>query len=74
MLYQIRKAYNEGKNIEIMYINQKSQITQRVIKILEIHEHIIKAYCYQQRSLRLFKIENILSGQIVKAQRKNRGA
>ncbi|WP_281998705.1 hypothetical protein [Priestia flexa] len=74
MLYQIRKAYNEGKNIEIMYINQKSQITQRVIKILEIHEHVITAYCYKQRSLRLFKIENILSGQIVKAQRKNRGA
>ncbi|MDA6141421.1 hypothetical protein OSK03_26950, partial [Escherichia coli] len=67
-------AYNEQRNIEIMYINQKNQISQRVIRILELHEHTVKAYCYKKRSLRFFKIENILSGQLTNIYTKNQGA
>lgn len=74
MLYQLKQAYNNNSKLEIMYINQKDQVSQRIIRVLELHEHTIKAYCYKQRALRFFKIENILSGRVIKPYVKQQGA
>ncbi|MEE6134599.1 hypothetical protein [Priestia sp. GS2] len=74
MLYQLKQAYNDNSKLEIMYINQKDQVSQRIIRVLELHEHTVKAYCYKKRSLRFFKIENILSGQLTNIYTKNQGA
>lgn len=74
MLYQLRKAFQEQKNIEIMYVDQDNKVTQRFIRILELNEKTVKAYCYHKKSLRMFKIENILSGRIVSPYKKVKGA
>ncbi|PFR93545.1 hypothetical protein [Priestia megaterium] len=74
MLYQLRKAFNESRNIEIMYLGGKGEVSQRVIRILEINEHTIKAYCYYKKAVRLFKIENMLSGRIIMPYKKRKGA
>jgi len=74
MLYELKKAFNERKNLEIMYLGKDNIVSQRVIRILELNEHIVKAYCYQRKALRFFKIENMLSGRIVTPHKKVKGA
>jgi predicted DNA-binding transcriptional regulator YafY len=44
---------------------KKDKITERNIKVKEISEDKVKAYCYLRREIRYFKIENILSAKIL---------
>jgi predicted DNA-binding transcriptional regulator YafY len=74
MLYELKKAFNEHKNLEIMYLGKNNEVSQRVIRILELNEHTVKAYCYQRKALRFFKIENMLSGRVVMPYKKVKGA
>lgn len=74
MLYELKKAFNEHKNLEIMYLGKNNKVSQRVIQILEFNEHIVKAYCYQRKAIRFFKVENMLSGRIVMPYKKVKGA
>jgi hypothetical protein len=46
--------------ITIMYL-KSSEVTMRNIKVLEIKEDRIMAYCYLRKENRVFKKENILS-------------
>ena len=74
MQYELKRAFNEHKNLEIMYLGKDNKVSQRVIRIIEFNEHIVKAYCYQRKALRFFKIENMLSGRIVTPYKKVKGA
>lgn len=47
--------------IQIIYINNDKQISQRTVKVLAISAHYIKAYCYTKRQFRTFKLQNILA-------------
>ncbi|GIN92154.1 hypothetical protein J22TS1_32050 [Siminovitchia terrae] len=55
-----RAAMSKG-NVEIIYLSMNRQLTQRIIKVLSISQNAMYAYCYQRKSIRTFKIENILS-------------
>ncbi|MFQ6391319.1 WYL domain-containing protein [Priestia aryabhattai] len=74
MLYQLRKAFREQKNMEIMYLDQHNNVTQRFIRILKLNDKTVKAYCYHKKSLRIFKIDNMLSGCIVSPYKRVKGA
>lgn len=53
-------AMQKGDLIEIIYIDRNNRLSQRRIKLIEMTEHYIKAYCYDRRCVRIFKRENIL--------------
>lgn len=61
MVEHILKASIERNMIiTIMYL-KSSEVTMRNIRVLEIKEDRIMAYCYLRKENRIFKKENILS-------------
>lgn len=56
-----------GQKVEIMYMDRYGKITQRCIEVRSIKNNYACAYCFTQRGLRVFKLENILA--IVPARR-----
>lgn len=57
----LNRALLEQTPIEIIYMSQNGVLTQRLIKIIEINENTIKAFCLLRKRKRTFKLENILS-------------
>ncbi|MBH0166291.1 hypothetical protein IHV12_15315 [Fictibacillus sp. 7GRE50] len=55
------RCHINQKPVEIMYISDSGKISQRTITIREIENTKIKGYCHLRRTLRVFKLENILS-------------
>jgi predicted DNA-binding transcriptional regulator YafY len=53
--------------VEIMYISNNGQVSQRIISIKDINETTIRAYCHLRKTQRVFKVENILSINYKKA-------
>jgi predicted DNA-binding transcriptional regulator YafY len=47
--------------VEIMYISNNGQVSQRTISIKDINETTLRAYCHLRKTQRVFKLENILS-------------
>jgi hypothetical protein len=65
MVDHILKASQEREIvISIMYL-KGSDITMRNIKVLDIKEDRVMAYCYLRKQNRVFKKENILSAAFV---------
>jgi predicted DNA-binding transcriptional regulator YafY len=62
--YILNKSLKDDIIIQIIYM-KKDKITERNIKVKEISEDKVKAYCYLRREIRYFKIENILSAKIL---------
>lgn len=56
----LRASVERGCIITIIY-QSSIGISERNIKVLEILQDRIKAYCYLRRQVRYFKPENILS-------------
>ena len=42
-------------------------LPKRTIKVIEIKENEIQAYCYLRKQIRTFKIDNILAAEYVKS-------
>lgn len=66
----LQMSLEEEKCIDMIYINQQGEFTQRIIKVLEIQEHYIKAFCFMRKGKRTFKKENILSVSMIRSHRK----
>ncbi|MFA1820538.1 hypothetical protein ACDX78_10205 [Virgibacillus oceani] len=49
--------------LEIIYIDDDNNLTQRFIRVLDKYDNSILAYCYYRKQVRTFKINNILSVQ-----------
>ncbi|NLM43645.1 MAG: hypothetical protein GX201_06480 [Clostridiales bacterium] len=58
--HMLKASLERGRIITIIYSGE-SGISERNIKVLEIQDHKIKAYCYLRKQIRYFKFENILS-------------
>lgn len=63
--YIIKKAINEMKKIDIIYMKENG-ITERQIKPIKLSDGILEAYCYMRRSIRKFKMDNILGASFIK--------
>ncbi|HWO75019.1 MAG TPA: hypothetical protein VNM69_03760 [Bacillus sp. (in: firmicutes)] len=70
MQNKLLKWMIEGKAVEIIYESKQKQLTQRKIKILEIQESQVKAYCYFRDQIRTFQLDQILSAFPVYMERK----
>lgn len=65
------RSIQSKEKIEMIYLSKDNQASQRIIRVLKINDEMIMAYCYTRRTIRTFKLENILS---VGSFRKRMGA
>lgn len=64
----LNHAVHKKIKLEMIYMARNGKVSQRFVRVLEIREDHILAYCFYRKRVRTFKIENILSVQ--KANRK----
>ncbi len=57
----LRNAMENSTPVEMIYMSEKGDISQRVITVNEISKSHIKAFCHTKKQVRIFKIDNILS-------------
>lgn len=57
----LNRASESHQKLEMIYISSDNQISQRIIKVLAVNELSVKAYCYNKKQFRTFKLSNILS-------------
>ncbi|HZH61604.1 MAG TPA: hypothetical protein VEY70_18940 [Metabacillus sp.] len=57
----LQRSKEEKFPIEIIYISNTGEITQRTIIVKEIQSEYIKAFCLLKQQPRLFNRSNILS-------------
>lgn len=57
----IKMSYENRICIDMIYQSNEGKFTQRIIKVLEIKQDYIRAYCYLRKGERHFKLSNILS-------------
>ena len=61
MIGFLTNVREQKEKIMIYYIDSKGEISQRIIRVVDIGEEKILAYCYYKKQVRSFKLENILS-------------
>lgn len=61
----LKHAVYEKIKLEMIYMACDGKVSQRFVRVLEVREDYILAYCYHRKQVRTFKIENILSVQKV---------
>jgi len=57
----LKRAVETGELLEMIYMSNNGELSQRRIKILAISDESIRAFCYTRKQSRTFKINNILS-------------
>ncbi|MYL71705.1 hypothetical protein GLW00_12630 [Halobacillus litoralis] len=57
----LRRGLEEKQQLELIYMADKGKISQRVIRVVSIKEETVLAYCYTRKTVRSFKLANILS-------------
>jgi predicted DNA-binding transcriptional regulator YafY len=57
----LMRAVESGEHLEMIYMSNKSEITQRVIKVDTLKGDSLRAFCFTRHRVRTFKISNILS-------------
>ncbi|NWO14878.1 hypothetical protein [Virgibacillus sp.] len=61
MLGLFKNSLDNKQKIIIFYMDNNNQVTERYVRVLEIKENSILAYCFYRKQVRIFNIENILS-------------
>lgn len=57
----LARSIKNKEKIIIFYVDSQNNITERYIRVLQLHDEYITAYCYYRKQVRTFKLENILS-------------
>lgn len=55
------RSINEHLPLEVIYLSENQEFSQRKLIVKEIHDDYIRAYCLLRKQIRTFKIDNILS-------------
>lgn len=64
----------EKMKLEWIYINHKCDLSQRVVRVVDIQDEYVIAYCYERKQVRTFRKNNILSVFPLTSIRKRYGA
>jgi len=68
MIEHILRASLERSRIVTIIYSGNAGISERNIRVLEIYDDRVKAYCYLRKQVRYFKKDNILSAAYCKGQ------
>ncbi|MGX6442214.1 WYL domain-containing protein [Neobacillus sp. K501] len=55
------RSIEEKMPLEMIYLSEDNQISQRKLLVKEVNNEYILAYCLLRKQIRTFKRENILS-------------
>ncbi|MCQ6280936.1 WYL domain-containing protein [Bacillus sp. EB600] len=61
MNHLFERSKNENLPLEIIYLSEDHQFSQRRLIVKEINNQYIRAYCLLRKQMRTFRVENILS-------------
>ncbi|KIV58118.1 hypothetical protein AM501_26130 [Aneurinibacillus migulanus] len=50
-----------GRTVEIIYLNQNGELSQRKVRLLSVKDGRIRAYCFKRRATRYFLVKNVLA-------------
>ncbi|MBU5213581.1 hypothetical protein [Heyndrickxia oleronia] len=64
------RAVETHEKLEMIYLSNKGEITQRVIRVEKVGDQSFRAYCYTRKQVRTFKLSNILSIAPLKMHRR----
>nr|WP_259549280.1 hypothetical protein [Heyndrickxia oleronia] len=64
------RAGETHEKLEMIYLSNKGEITQRVIHVEKVGDQSFRAYCYSRKQVRTFKLSNILSIAPLKLHRR----
>lgn len=65
----LKRCFESKIPVEIIYLDLKGKISQRVIMIQDIKKDSIKALCLLRNQKRTFKIDNILAASMIKSKK-----
>lgn len=57
----LKRAVESGKTLEMIYQDNKGNLSQRRIRVVSISDESFKAYCFLRKQQRTFKLSNVLS-------------
>jgi predicted DNA-binding transcriptional regulator YafY len=55
------RSIEESIPLEMIYLSEDQQISQRKLLVKEVNDEYIRAYCLLRKQIRTFRRENILS-------------
>ncbi|MDR7000768.1 hypothetical protein [Neobacillus niacini] len=55
------RSIEEHMPLEMIYLSENQQLSQRKLIVKGIHDEYIRAYCLLRKQVRTFRRENILS-------------
>lgn len=67
----LQKAKEHNKQIEIIYMDRKGDITHRMVKVIKVNPCYFKGYCYLRHQQRIFALNNILAISLVANNKKD---
>ncbi|UQD53290.1 hypothetical protein C0971_15620 [Bacillus methanolicus] len=70
----LKRSLESGELLEMIYLSDKNQLSQRKIKVVDISSNTFRAYCFTRRQPRIFKLSNVLSIGPVRRRKINQGA
>lgn len=65
----LEKAIKYNQLMNMVYMSKESQITKRKVKVLNIDNEQLHAFCFLRQSKRTFNINNILALEPVYTKR-----
>lgn len=57
----LMRSMQTGQKLEVIYLSNENQVSQRFIRVIKLNGDMVMAYCYSKRKVRTFKLDNILS-------------
>ena len=64
------RAVESHEKLEMIYLSNKGEITQRIIQVEKVGDQSFRAYCYSRKQVRTFNLSNILSNAPLKMHRR----
>jgi predicted DNA-binding transcriptional regulator YafY len=65
-------ALENQEPLEIIYLSDQGELSQRVIILKSVGDTHIRAFCKLRKQWRIFKLSNILSIRLAKERRKQK--
>ncbi|MCA0983209.1 hypothetical protein LCL89_03995 [Halobacillus yeomjeoni] len=69
-----KRSMEEKIKLEMIYVTKQGELSQRTVRIIEVRNSHILAYCFSKRQVRSFLKENVLSVLPVQKRGRNIGA